>query len=76
MVKKFTKEELKKFNGLGTPAYVAYEGKVYDVSESLLWETGSHQGRHLAGYDLTEAIKDAPHSAGKLNKFPVVGELK
>ena len=75
-MKEFTKEELEKFNGSGNPAYVAVDGRVYDVSESFLWEMGSHQGKHQAGTDLTDAIKEAPHPAERLKKFPVVGELK
>jgi len=35
----FTLEDLKKFNGKnGTPAYVACDGKVYDVSDSFSLE--------------------------------------
>jgi predicted heme/steroid binding protein len=76
-MKNFTREELKKYNGLGgNPAYVAYKGRVYDVSASAVWEMGSHMAKHLAGYDLTEAINEAPHDASRLDKFPVVGELK
>jgi predicted heme/steroid binding protein len=72
----FTREELKKYNGVENPAYVAYKGKVYDVSESLLWEMGSHMGEHIAGYDLTKAIENVPHGPERLESFPVVGELK
>ncbi|WP_456475677.1 cytochrome b5 domain-containing protein [Candidatus Pyrohabitans sp.] len=76
-MKTFTREELKKYNGLGgNPACVAYKGRVYDVSESALWEIGSHMALHLAGYDLTEAVKEAPHDASRLDRFPVVGVLK
>jgi predicted heme/steroid binding protein len=32
----FTKEGLKEYNGVGRPAYVACEGKVYGIFESLL----------------------------------------
>ncbi len=75
-MKTFTREELKKYNGIGgNPAYVAFNGKVYDVSASPVWEMGSHMAKHLAGYDLTEALKDAPHDASRLDKFPVVGKL-
>lgn len=55
--------------------YVAFEGKVYDVSSSFLWRQGRHQVFHEAGKDLTEALKGAPHGAELLQKFPVVGEL-
>lgn len=71
----FTKDELKKYNGTEGPAYVAYGGKVYDVSQSFLWKKGIHQVVHHAGCDLTEALKKAPHSPDMLDKFPIVGEL-
>jgi predicted heme/steroid binding protein len=71
----FTKEELKKYDGSNGVAYVAYHGKVYDVSQSFLWKRGVHQVTHRAGCDLTEVLKDAPHGSEMLNKFPVVGEL-
>ncbi len=36
-MRKFTREELKKYDGKnGRPAYIAYKGKVYDVSDSHL----------------------------------------
>ncbi|SHH27420.1 cytochrome b5 domain-containing protein [Thermosipho atlanticus] len=73
----FTKEELSKYNGKnGYPAYIAYEGLVYDVTESFLWKNGKHQALHKAGQDLTEALKNAPHGKEFLKKFPVVGILK
>jgi len=57
-VKEFTEEELARYNGKnGAPAYIAYKGKVYDVSDSFLWRNGSHQVLHNAGADLTEAIE-------------------
>jgi predicted heme/steroid binding protein len=71
----FTKEELKKYDGSKSIAYVAYHGKVYDVSRSFLWKSGVHQVTHRAGYDLTEALEEAPHGSEMLDKFPVVGEL-
>jgi predicted heme/steroid binding protein len=76
-LKKFTLEELAKFDGKeGRPAYVAYKGKVYDLSESWMWEDGDHQGLHEAGKDLTEDMEDAPHEDDNLSDFPVVGELE
>ncbi len=76
--RKFTAEELKKYNGLnGMPAYVAVNGVVYDVSKSKYWKKGIHQKLHQAGNDLTYEIKNqAPkfHKNGKiLESFPKVG---
>lgn len=72
---KFTREELKQYNGIDKPAYVAYKGKVYDVSGSFHWRKGKHQVIHLAGSDLTEALEQAPHGSELLDKFPIVGIL-
>jgi predicted heme/steroid binding protein len=69
----FTIKELARYDGRRGIAYVACEGKVYDVSQSFLWQKGKHQVIHRAGTDLTEALKGAPHGAELLEKFPVVG---
>lgn len=74
--RKFTLEELKQFDGRGDkPAYIAYKGKVYDVTESPLWMDGDHQGLHEAGKDLTQEISDAPHGEETLANIKVVGAL-
>ncbi|MBS7647430.1 MAG: cytochrome b5 domain-containing protein [Candidatus Bathyarchaeia archaeon] len=76
-MKKFTPKELAKYDGKnGKPAYIAYKGKVYDVSTSFLWKNGKHQALHIAGVDLTEALKQAPHGEDVLKRFPVVGILR
>jgi predicted heme/steroid binding protein len=74
-MKIFSREELKKYDGTKGLSYVAYRGKVYDVSKSFQWKKGAHQVTHHAGRDLTEALKDAPHLPDLLFKFPVVGRL-
>jgi predicted heme/steroid binding protein len=71
----FTREELKKYDGSRGIAYVAYQGKVYDVSQSYQWKRGVHQIRHYAGCDLTRDMKQAPHNPDLLFRFPVVGTL-
>jgi len=74
--RKFTLEELKKYDGRdGRPAYIAYKGKVYDVTESYLWTDGDHQGQHVAGKDLTEEIGLAPHGEETLEKVKLIGVL-
>lgn len=70
-----TAEELAKFDGRdGRPAYVAYKGTVYDVTESAMWGGGDHEGMHVAGKDLTVEHGDAPHDELVID-FPVVGTL-
>lgn len=76
-VQAFTLEELKKYDGReGRPAYIGFMGKVYDVSASPLWKDGKHQATHEAGVDVSKAISFAPHGAGLLGRFPVLGDLK
>ena len=72
----FTLEELHGFDGKeGRPAYIAYKGKVYDVSASRLWKDGSHARKHLAGNDLTDALRTAPHGEEKVLSMPLKGRL-
>ncbi|MCX6010734.1 MAG: cytochrome B5 [Chloroflexi bacterium] len=74
-MKIFSREELKNHDGTNGTSYVAYRGKVYDISGSFQWKKGAHQVSHRAGQDLTDALKDAPHIPDLLFKFPVVGKL-
>lgn len=72
----FILEELHHFDGKeGRPAYIAYKGKVYDVSGSRLWKDGSHARKHLAGHDLSDALKTAPHGEEKVLAMPVAGRI-
>jgi len=74
--REFTKAELCRCNGRnGAPSYVAFEGKVYDVTNSFHWQNGRHQVYHDAGSDLTNSMNSAPHGGDVFNKFPVVGVL-
>jgi len=76
-MKQFSREELARYDGKGgRPAYIACNGKVYDVSTSFLWQKGNHQILHGAGADLTEVLKQAPHGEDLLERFPVVGTLE
>lgn len=73
--KVFTPEELAHYNGKnGAKSYTAYEGVVYDVTDSALWKMGEHFGLQ-AGIDLTDKMKEAPHGAEVLKGFTVVGSL-
>lgn len=70
-------EELSKYNGQnGQKAYIAYKGKVYDVTDSKKWKNGTHMARHKAGEDLTDFLALAPHTDEVLQSFEVVDTLE
>jgi predicted heme/steroid binding protein len=72
----YTKSQLALRNGQDKPQiWVAYLGDIYDVSESRLWRNGKHY-EHWAGQDLTDELKDAPHTQKVFEKFKVIGKLK
>jgi predicted heme/steroid binding protein len=74
--RKFTLKELEEYDGKGgKPAYIAYKGQVYDVSESSLWLDGDHLGTHQAGKDLTEDMELAPHGDEVLERTKLAGVL-
>ena len=74
--KSYTKEELRKYDGRDGVVYIAFKGRLYDVSASFHWKKGIHQVMHHAGCDLTEAFERAPHSPDIMDRFPVIGELQ
>ena len=59
----------------GRPAFIAFRGAIYDVSQSRLWKNGNHLNRHPAGNDLTEVLSQAPHGEDKVMTMPRVGTL-
>lgn len=74
-MKDMTLADLAAFNGRdGQPAYVAYEGVIYDVTESAMWGNGDHEGMHDAGKDMTADHDDAPHDV-YIKDFPEVGRV-
>jgi len=73
--KVFTLEELAKNDGIGgRPAYYAYQGVVYDVTDSPLWILGKHFS-HFAGRDLSDAMTNAPHGEDIVKAMKVVGTM-
>lgn len=72
----YSKNELALRNGQDREEiWVAFRGKIYDVSRSKLWRKGQHY-EHWAGQDLTEELlNDAPHEPQVFDKFKVVGYL-
>ena len=75
-MKSISRDELARCDGRdGRPAYIAYQGKVYDATDSFLWKGGRHQAMHDAGMDLTDILDQAPHGPDLLERVPVVGIL-
>lgn len=62
-------------NGQDKPQiWVAYQNIIYEVTESRLWRDGKHY-EHWAGQDLTEELRDAPHSEKVFERFKAIGRL-
>ena len=77
----FTLAELAEFDGKGgTPAYVAVDGVVYDVTGRTNWPEGDHTPCNLdamAGKDLSDLMDQAPaRMRGLIESEPVVGVLE
>jgi predicted heme/steroid binding protein len=73
---RFTPDELDDQDGTGgARTLIAANGQVYDVSSSPMWKGGMHAGRHKAGQDLTEYLKNAPHEADVLERYERIGKL-
>ncbi len=71
----YTRSQLALRNGQDKPEiWVAYLGKIYDVTRSRLWRNGKHY-EHWAGQDLSEELAAAPHSQNVFDKFEVIGML-
>ncbi|SKC73126.1 cytochrome b5 domain-containing protein [Ohtaekwangia koreensis] len=71
----YTRSQLALRNGQDKPEiWVAYLGRIYDVTKSRLWRDGKHY-EHWAGQDLTDELKDAPHTEKVFDKFTVIGRL-
>jgi len=72
----YTRSFLALRNGQDKPQiWVAYKGLIYDVTNSRLWLNGKHY-EHWAGQDLTDELKDAPHTSAVFEKFTIIGRLK
>lgn len=72
----YTKTQLALRNGQDRPEiWVALNGLIYDVTSSKMWRNGKHY-EHWAGQDLTDELKDAPHTERVFEKFKIVGKLK
>jgi predicted heme/steroid binding protein len=70
-----TLQELSMYDGQnGMPAYVAYNGMIYDVTYESAWAGGSHQGI-TAGQDITPFIDSSPHGSAILDGLELIGYI-
>ena len=68
----YLKLTLAKYNGQnGNPAYIAVNGKVYDVTNVAKWQGGVHKG-YTAGVDYTNVIGNY-HDLSILDGLNIVG---
>ena len=72
----YTRQQLALRNGQDKPEiWVAFQGVIYVVTSSRLWKNGKHY-EHWAGQDLTNELKDAPHTEKVFEKFEAIGHLQ
>lgn len=75
ILKEYTRNQLALRNGQDKEEiWIAYQSVIYDVTHSRLWRNGKHY-EHWAGQDLTEELKEAPHTERVFEKFKVIGRL-
>lgn len=74
-LKTYTISQLALRNGSDKPEiWCAFNGMIYDLTNSKLWRNGKHY-EHWAGQDLTDEMKDAPHTAHVFEKFEIIGKI-
>ncbi|MCS7004648.1 MAG: cytochrome b5 [Cytophagales bacterium] len=72
---RYTRSQLALRNGQDRPEiWIAFQGKIYDVTSSRLWREGKHY-EHWAGQDLTNELIHAPHTERVFEKFQIIGLL-
>ena len=75
-MKEYSRQQLALRNGQDREEiWVAYNGNIYDVTQSRLWRDGKHY-EHWAGQDLTEELADAPHDSKVFEKLHRIGKLE
>ncbi|MFY0607129.1 MAG: cytochrome b5 [Cyclobacteriaceae bacterium] len=74
-MKEYTISQLALRNGQDREEiWVAYDLKIFDLTDSKLWRNGKHY-EHWAGQDLTDELKDAPHTAKVFDGMRQIGIL-
>ena len=69
--KKFNLKDLAQFDGTDDkPAYLAFEGRIIDVSTSQHWHHGHHMGSHQAGRGFDAGNPSRSPRTGNVREFP------
>lgn len=72
----YTKSQLALRNGSEMDEkWIAYKGKIYDMTQSSYWKNGMHYG-NFAGQDLTEELSTSPHGKRVFESLTPIGILK
>jgi predicted heme/steroid binding protein len=73
--KTYTRDQLALHNGQDKEEiWCAFKGRIYDLTHSRMWRNGKHY-EHWAGQDLTDELKEAPHSEAVFGRFEMIGIL-
>lgn len=76
LLKSYSKVQLALRNGQDKKEiWCSYNGNIYELTHSRMWKNGLHY-EHWAGQDLTDELKDAPHSEDVFAKFKIIGILE
>ncbi|MBN1548617.1 MAG: cytochrome b5 [Syntrophaceae bacterium] len=76
-MEQWDENSLAQFDGQNSKQiYIAYRGRVYDVSQSKLWQGGLHMKRHYAAQDLTDFLQAAPHGEEVFSRYPQIGSYR
>jgi predicted heme/steroid binding protein len=74
-MKEFSPQQLALRNGQDREeVWIAYKGIIYDATHSKLWKNGTHY-EHWSGQDLTNELKDAPHTEKVFERLDAIGKL-
>jgi predicted heme/steroid binding protein len=75
VIPEYTRGELALRNGQDMDEiWLAFKSVIYDASQSRYWKKGFHY-EHWAGQDLTDELKDAPHTIQVFERLTIVGKL-
>jgi predicted heme/steroid binding protein len=71
----FTRSQLALRNGQDMEEiWIAFHSIIYEVTNSRYWKKGIHY-EHWSGQDLSDELKDAPHTIKVFERLEPIGKL-